>query len=628
MGDWKVIQNGSTKDFADDFGYKVEHFPGTGMPPLNNIFTNFALLDGSTYQRTRAENRVFSLIGTLSGSSVSDLHLLRKNLIDVVKPDRTASPEAIELQYTGAGSTTLQGSVFYDAGLEFGQPEVFSELQVGLRFVMPDPYWEAASNTASLALVTEISNTRYFLYRDTSGSWQSLDSDNDFLNAAPTNGVITRITESQSGILYAAGQFTEAGTDTDAQRIAQFDGTDWRSLASTAPGNRAEDIVLGPDDVTLYICGAFTSIGGSTSNRLGVWDASASSWTTCSTGFNAVVNALAVSKDNVLYATGDFTTAGGTAASYIAEYDGNSWNKLGTNGLGNTGSALAISNNLLYVGGTFDAIEDGTISACNFAIYDISTSAWLTAATTGGSLQGAVNGLAIGLDKRVYAGGAFTQFGASNSAASRSAVWNDVQWQAMGTGLDNIVNDVEIDNISGGIYAVGTFTTAGGVPVSDGAALWNLTTWIPAIDVDTPGLNIQSIYAASTGELYLGLSSSGTASAAGITSITNNGTAIAYPILNASGPGRLYQLVNYTTKDKIYFDLVLNSGETIALNLKEKTFTSSFRGNIVDTILPSSNLATWKLIPGSNNISLYLDDSTASATIEWTDRLWSLDGGV
>ena len=110
----------------------------------------------------------------------------------------------------------------------------------------------------------------------------------------------------------------------------------------------------------------------------------------------------------------------------------------------------------------------------------------------------------------------------------------------------------------------------------------------------------------------------------------NAGTAVTYPIVRFVGPGRIYQLLNNTTGDEIYFDYTLQTGETAVLDLRKgvKTFVSSFNGNLYPrgAVLPGSDVATFKLIPGQNDISVYIDDDTALALIEYEERYLSFDG--
>jgi redox-sensitive bicupin YhaK (pirin superfamily) len=109
---------------------------------------------------------------------------------------------------------------------------------------------------------------------------------------------------------------------------------------------------------------------------------------------------------------------------------------------------------------------------------------------------------------------------------------------------------------------------------------------------------------------------------------TNNGTANVFPIFTANGPGRIHHLANYTIERFIYFDLDLQDGEKVVLDLRpgKKTFLSTFRGNIINTILSGSDVEDFRLIPGENSISIFIDDATATANLIWDERHWSFDG--
>jgi len=129
------------------------------------------------------------------------------------------------------------------------------------------------------------------------------------------------------------------------------------------------------------------------------------------------------------------------------------------------------------------------------------------------------------------------------------------------------------------------------------------------------------------GDIVLGGSFSGTWSAAGLTSVTNAGTARAYPVITLAGPGALYYIINWTTDQWLYFDLTLLEGEILTIDLRPgiKTITSSFRGNCLP-FLVSGNLIDWYLAPGANDIGVWIDDASAAATYQFTARYWSSDG--
>ena len=118
---------------------------------------------------------------------------------------------------------------------------------------------------------------------------------------------------------------------------------------------------------------------------------------------------------------------------------------------------------------------------------------------------------------------------------------------------------------------------------------------------------------------------------AAVTVVTNTGTTETAPIFTFTGPGTVYQIQNVTTGDVLYFNLTLNAGEVAILNLTPGRirFYSNFRSNLLNTILPGSALATFRLMPGANNLSVFIAGSVTSATavtVRWRPAYWSLDG--
>jgi hypothetical protein len=136
------------------------------------------------------------------------------------------------------------------------------------------------------------------------------------------------------------------------------------------------------------------------------------------------------------------------------------------------------------------------------------------------------------------------------------------------------------------------------------------------------------------GALYIGGDFTGTTSAAAIGTIVNTGRAAVYPTVRirnlGAGTARLYQIANTTTGDGIYFNYVMQSGESALLNLQpgNRSFQSSARGNIFGMILPGSNLATFNLLAGTNYISHLNDGGTVETSFFWQPRGWSIDSGT
>jgi hypothetical protein len=334
------------------------------------------------------------------------------------------------------------------------------------------------------------------------------------------------------------------------------------------------------------------------------------------------VLALTVGPDGTLYAGGTFTAAGGGAASRIAKWNGSAWSALGT-GMGSVGvsvDALIIGpDGLLYAGGVFQ--DAGGNPADNIAVWD--GSAW---SDVGGGVTSQVRALAVGLDGMLYAGGAFTTAG--GITANRVAKWDGSAWSALGSGFDASPFALSIGP-DGRLYAGGLLTTAGGLTLSDRLAQWNGSVWLPLADIDLPGSpTVYSIIQSVDGKLTIGYSVAGPATTGVTTTATNEGSADAYPKLIVTGPGRLYELTNYTTGQAVYFDLDILSGETVTLDLDPQRvkFTSTFRANLIGKIINGSTVAGWHLQPGENYISLFVDDSSAVAYLVWQQLHEGVDG--
>ncbi len=625
MSFWQISGSAGFEDLENIYGFRITQQPGMGMAPVNNISSTYGLLDGALFQRTHTEAKQFTLIGTLRGTSVANLHTRRKSLISVIAPDRSGSPgNPVILRYTG-GATTLQASAFYRSGLELGNVRARTEANIAFSFDQFDPYWEKTTNS-SATLTTQASFTaNYIAQRAACGSWGTLGSG--------MNATVISITSSSEGDLIIGGEFTTASGGT-ANYIVKWNNGFSNIGAATALNNTVWDTAVGLDGF-IYAAGLFStaSVAAAAAARY-----SGTGWLAMSTGLTGGgglgTTCIRDPDGNILFG-GTFTAAGGTAACGIAKWtvSSSAWSAI-SNGLRNTAVArngevynIAIRQNKdIMVVGFFDHAGSTTgDSACRVALYSQSSSAW---AAVGGSGVGAVLpdaffGVDEALDTTIYIGtGEVVE-------ACRMYTTNGVNLTGFGPTL-NSVYTIDVEKSSGFVYFGGFVSSVKGVPVHRAGRIIGNT---PApLDIKFPGNSIiRDIHSASDGVQTIGFNGAGTASAAGVTVITNNGTAQTYPILTASAPtttsAQLVQLVNYTTKDAIYFNLTLQPREIVTLDLRPgvKTLTSNFRGNIINTITPGSNVATWRLLPGNNNVSFFLTSGGGAAKLSWTERFWSID---
>lgn len=628
MGQWKITYSGSTKDFEDDLGFKVRQMPGAGFGTLSNITSDYGLLDGGVYQRSVAQQRQITLTGWLSGSSVSAFHSTRKSLIDFIRPARSGS-DPVVLEYHGS-ACVVQASAFYDGGMELGTINRTTEGNVGLRFLLPNPFFETQGSASSVLSTNQEISACYVLQQSPDGSWSSMDNG---LDAAPN--VI--LEDNDNGYLYMGGNFTKAGSTT-VNKITRWNGTTWESLDGGIVFGVADfprSIAKHPNG-DIYIAGLFTGAGSAASTG-GLAKFNGTEWQSILTGGSVVggyPRAINIDKNGIVYTGGTFTGIGGVAASYVAQYDGASWSGIGA-GSAFSGTAATVyaiefvGDNVVFGGDWFYPLP--TADTVNIALWNTTASAWQYLSGASGGIWGAndlVYTLKTDSNQNLYIGGRFEQFG--NLTVQNIAGWSGTAPFALGEGLGASVVDY-VYNLSvdskNNVLAGGDFTKSGSnLNFPDAFAQWNGTTWLPSLSVDVPGASTAGLVSrADDGTLTFGFFSTGAASTSVTTTVNITGTNEAYPVITASGPGTLYEISNFTTGKRMFFNLTLQTGEVVTLDFGRLTFKSSTRGNIVNEIIPGSNYATWSLVPGQNNIVLYISGGAASANMTWKNRYWGID---
>ncbi len=603
-----------------DFGFLLSAIIGLGLAVPTNEALTFAQIDGGQYQDTIKPPRQFSLVGRWAGATPTELDSGRARLARLLDRDRVALRQPLVLvaqaEERGAGiGEMLQIGAIYAGGLE-GQAQDLPSAAGQITFTQYLPYVTAHDQGVALAVQQSISNADYLVQRTPSGQWSVISG---------LNGTVQALAIGPDGALYVAGAFTTAGVS-NTSRIARWDGSAWTPLGSGANGTVNELVFDAAGN--LYAGGAFSLMGGvANTSAIARWNGSA--WSALSTGLTGspFCFALIIDRQGILYAGGSFTNAGASGADNIASWNGTTWSVLGSaTAINASVLGLALDGaGTLYVAGAF-TLAGGIIDADRIVKWN--GSAW---AQLFGGANATVQAVAVGANGIVYAGGTATVFG--GITVGHIAQWNGVAWSTLGTAMNGDVTTLTVGP-SGNLYAGGLFTTVNGVTYPDSAAVWNGYTWLP-LDINLPGTpTLTAVLEREDGTLYLGYETTGTAVAAGITTATNDGTAGAYPTLTIRGPSsgtsRIYQLINTTTGAAIYFNLTIAAGEvaTLTLNPTNITFQSSTQGNILNTVLPGSDLAQFILQPGDNTISFYAAAASVTASLEWDISYLSMDDAL
>lgn len=148
--------------------------------------------------------------------------------------------------------------------------------------------------------------------------------------------------------LIVGGDFLAIG-DIRAARVAAWDGRQWQQLGA---GFNDQVLCLGTFNGELVAGGKFTHAGDVQVNRIARWDADSKSWQPLAAGmFSGAVHAV-IEHDGQLVAGGAYSMLlGSTWTLFIARYNGQSWQPMGT--LGAAVNALTIYNGMLVAGGKF-----------------------------------------------------------------------------------------------------------------------------------------------------------------------------------------------------------------------------------------------------------------------------------
>jgi hypothetical protein len=600
-----------------DIGFTLLAVVGLGLAPFSTIATSYST-GGAYYQNSIVQPRQFSLIGAIADPSPAQIERVRAQLIALFNPARQITPQPITLRYhrvdpcTNEETETIDIPCVYEGGLE-GSVDNFYQDRKAIVFKQYLPALYADGEQGSeIAINKSIADTGDILYRSPEGVWSGLGS----ITGGTTRGV-RAIAIAPDGSVCVAGEFTAAG-GVPANNVALWDGSAWSALGDGLGSDvlcgglcSVDALIYGPDG-TLYAGGDFLGPLGPAIDYVAMWDGS--DWVRLWDGgntTNAPVYAFAFGPDGALYLGGNFTSAGGVAVNRIVKWDGTDWTALGTGMNGAIRALVFAPDGNLYAGGEFTTA--GGVTVNRVAQWD--GSAW---SAMGAGMNAVVRSLAVGADGTVYAGGQFTTAG--GLAAIYIAQWNGTSWSPMNGGVNNYVYAL-LTGPDHALYVGGAFTTAGGIAMPDKAAVWVNGIWT-ALDMDSPGSSeIYSFAYTVDRGLYVGGKWSGTTIASDVTTLDNQGSAVAYPVVDLTGPGRVWVLRSYTTGEAIFFDdLTLLAGETITLNLDPLnfSFTSNFRGDLAHKIATGSSVMI-RILPGENSLSAFVTDTTAASAgvIHW-----------
>lgn len=634
---------GRVRDLEDDFAFRVQAAPGAGFAPVENIIEEHVTLPGGTFQRARLGSRMFVLSGTIIGDITEGLSQKREELIRVLSPF-AYDKKPVTFRYSG-GDTIKHIRAQYAGGLETGDV-IWRNERVNLPFVAIEPQFFSLGENSEPIQIGTITTRLILGYID--GEWSNL-------GPPDAAGIYTNIRDIKVGPdrkVYVCGDFLNFDSIAAADYIARYDPvTDtWEALGTPNIGASLNSILkmVFAGNKDLYVVGDFVDLAGiDGANYIARWDGS--NWSAVgspSTGATITdIRAIDYGYRGRIWVGGNFTNlAGIAAADYIAYYDiaANTWNAAGEAGANAAVDDIWARKNIdqVYATGAFTAIGSA-LTANRIAIRNT---------------DGIWENMGTGLDssgkrllhtpQRVYVAGEFTNAGPISSQGV--AYWlTNHKWQPLGGGVDAAAYALA-QKPTGEIIVGGTFDKLWvdseqdlDIP-AESVGYWNGSAW-QAPEFNLPGVNVAVVYAVATspkGDMYFGYDQSGDTVVPLVTTITNNGTAPAWPVFvinmagGASSP--LLSIENVTTGKRITFSYTLEPDRPVWIDLRPKTLgmyhSPPKAGPGTDRFFQfgaDSDLADFDLAPGENNINLSVElkvGGVLTATVRWVDSWEGIDG--
>lgn len=605
------------------YGFIMMSIVGLGLPTPQNISTEYASIDGGYPSYTRKPTGQFTVVGNFSGPTALQLRTKRSQLGRLFDRDVAPIDQTLLLQYhhTDNCLNTLSDNVAipckYVSGLDGNYDNSFGQTApLTFETYIPNITSEAESGV-SLTVQQSLATANLLIKRSFAGQWS-------ILGTGITGVRIYSLLVARSGRIYIGGDFTSLGGVASTQGIGYFDPSDnaFHAMGTgIATLGQVAYCLVEAADGSIYAGGDFLLMGGVANTvRIAKYTPGTNTWSALSTGANGGVFGMAIAPTGLLYVGGSFTTIGGVGATRAAKWNGAAFSAMAT--VGATPTAVVVGpDDKIYYGGSFTA-PFNQVTAWN------PTTLAFEGLSTGPG--GTISTLAFTPNGLLYAGG--------DATSGYLKVWNGTYWSTVIGGMGGTFGLNAILSIGDGtLYLGGSGTTYSQLPnLSD-----SLVRLFPGIQggsvvipvgVDLPGTaGLYAFAKATNGDVYFGYDTTGTATIEGVTTVTNNGTAWAFPTVvfrgPSSGTATVDHLTNYTTGKSLSLNLTLQAGETAVLTLTPDSisFVSDVQGNIASAILPGSNETSFFLLPGTNSIGTFSSSSTTTVVMYWNTPFLSLD---
>jgi len=229
---------GKIENFSE-YGLQFTNFADVNFTTYDNTATNLALQPGALYRRTIANERDFSLSGSVCGAQLDLVQCDLFGIERIVKPNIASQDGLLRLLYQDCecDGRLLQIDAVYNGGLE-GNISGLYQQDVRLNFTAYNPFFHRMRERGQALEVSQLVVTKHLAIRDEAGKW-----------VEPTGGIpdgeVFKL-EYFGDELYAMGLFVNAGTTLLNQFGLYIDGA-WTNAIGFVGGDVPSDFTVTPD---------------------------------------------------------------------------------------------------------------------------------------------------------------------------------------------------------------------------------------------------------------------------------------------------------------------------------------------------------------------------------------------
>lgn len=654
-------------DLYKKFGYQLIAVSGADNPNQDNQVIYYKGSDGASLQDIVIPARTITFIGKLYASSKNELHKKITDFQSYFSRDKNAyrQQKTFIFQNTNQSENVGQPLTFYGVVENTMQIMMANQLEatINLQIKMLNPFFYGHdesvlfSNSATRNAETGI----YYAPDYTTQNWDFTISPLftfQYLKLGiRVNGRVRCILEAYDGTIFFGGNFTQLFNSVtpvfNCNYFAKYNpSTGVISGTGTTPAttfnNAVWDMEMSLDKRFIYIVGQFTSVNGSTCNRITMYDIVNNTFSTIGGGVGGGVNNdvyTITRRDTILGITGGgesqynlfiggsftaTTTATNTYRIAAVNTNTNLITAIGTNsGMNDIVYKLVYNQNQerLYIGGQFTTSQGGAANAFPRIAYIN----FITAPTTTVAFYTGFNDIVYALytdpvTNDLYVGGQFTATSAGASIL-RIASYNGAIFNQLDTGIATSISlgstiVYDIVPYKNGLLIVGLFDafTVGSFTDRRYSAVWYNGQSLYGVPYGYY-TGIYTAFASMDSTLYIGPFFSTTSDLymnANLKAVNNTSTAISnmkYVLISGNSTSQNFIIYRFTNEtSQVQMDirtLQMNPRDIVTINTSTGNITSIQRGDLSSYLVNSSGVNTLKVLPGLNFLTCtYLAQTT------------------